>query len=89
MHGILLRNSLFYPHRGADPLVRLFVYSSRPTRGSAAGQGARPTYPFVVTATLLDFSPGEEAVTRIWPGLPVDCTMARHNPLNAFRRVDW
>jgi hypothetical protein len=38
---------------------------------------------------LLALSPGEETVTRIWPGLPVDCTMARHNPLNAFLRFDW
>ena len=46
-------------------------------------------YTLVVTVTLPEFSPGEEAVTRISPGLPVDCTMARHNPLNAFRRLDW
>jgi hypothetical protein len=39
----------------------------------------------VVTVTLLEWSPGDEAVTRIWPALPVDCTTARHNPLKAFR----
>jgi hypothetical protein len=37
-----------------------------------------------VKVTLLDFSPGELAVTRTWPALAADCTIARHNPLNAF-----
>jgi hypothetical protein len=31
------------PPSAPDPLVRLFLCSSRPTRGSTAGQGARPT----------------------------------------------
>jgi hypothetical protein len=31
------------PPSAPDPLVRLFLRPSRPTGGSAAGQGARPT----------------------------------------------
>jgi hypothetical protein len=42
----------------------------------------------VATITLADLRAGEAAVTRIRPGLPVDCTMARHNPLNALRVLD-
>ena len=31
------------PSSAPDPLVRLFLHPTKPTRGSAAGQGARPT----------------------------------------------
>lgn len=41
-------------------------------------------YALQVKVTVLDFSPGELAVTRTWPALAADCTIARHNPLNAF-----
>ena len=44
-------------------------------------------YPFVATVALAGFNPGDVAVMRIWPGLAVDCTIARHMPLNAFRRL--
>lgn len=35
---------------------------------------------FVVTVTLAGFRPGDVAVARICPALPVDCTIARHIP---------
>ena len=47
----------------------------------------RYVYALEVNVTLPDFSPGELAVIRTWPGLAVDCTIARHNPLKAFLRL--
>src|ERR1019366_731732 len=49
--------------------------------------GAQTTNQVVVTATFAVLSPGEVAEIRIWPGLAVDCTIARDIPLKAFLRL--
>jgi hypothetical protein len=41
---------------------------------------ARPGQALVEIVTVADFKPGDVAVTRIGPALPVDCTIARHMP---------
>jgi hypothetical protein len=41
----------------------------------------------VVILRLFDFNPGEVAVMLIGPGFALDCTIARHRPLNAFLRL--
>jgi hypothetical protein len=50
-------------------------------------RGPQTTNQVVVTATFAVLSPGEVAEIRIWPGLAVDCTIARHIPLKAFLRL--
>jgi len=49
----------------------------------AAHSTARPYLTSNAAAPL--FSPADAAVTRTGPGFPVDCRIARHIPLNAFR----
>src|ERR1022692_1565543 len=40
------------PSSAPDPLVQLFLRPGRPTRGSAAGRGARPKWPHAVVVLL-------------------------------------
>jgi hypothetical protein len=57
----------------------------------AAGEGQpneQSGLHLLVITTLACFSEGELAVSRIFPGLAVACTTARHSPLKACRRFD-
>lgn len=45
-------------------------------------------YALLVTTASAVLNEGEVAFSRICPGLPVDCTMARANPWKARRRLD-
>ncbi len=53
------------PSSAPDPLVRLFPCQTRPTRGSAAGQGARPSVPSMGRISLDERSQPEPMTATV------------------------
>src|SRR5437868_3622476 len=66
--------------------------SRRPPRPAPKAQSPQPAatastlldQDFAVIVSVAGLSPGDVAVTRMGPDLPVDCTIARHIPWKAF-----
>ncbi len=59
-----------------------------PPRARGEGTGTGPVSYCAVVETEPAPRPDDVAVTVIWPGAPVDWTMAITLPLNAFRVSD-